>query len=54
MPIYEYRCEKCGKYFSVTMHIEEHDKGGITCPECKRTSVVQQYSPFFAKTGKKS
>lgn len=54
MPIYEYRCEKCAKSFTVIMHISEHDKGGITCPECKGTSVVQQYTAFYAKTSKKS
>jgi putative FmdB family regulatory protein len=54
MPTYEYRCEKCAKNFSVTMHIEDHDKGGITCPECKGTSVVQLYTDFYAKTSKKS
>lgn len=54
MPIYEYRCEKCAKNFSVTIHISEHDKGGMTCPECKGTAVVQQYTPFYAKTSKKS
>lgn len=54
MPIYEYRCEKCAKNFSVIMHIAEHDKGEMTCPECKGTSVVQQYTAFYAKTSKKS
>jgi len=54
MPIYEYRCEKCAKNFSVIMHIAEHDKGEVTCPECKGTSVVQQYTAFYAKTSKKS
>uniref|UniRef100_A0A831UH75 Zinc ribbon domain-containing protein n=1 Tax=Geobacter metallireducens TaxID=28232 RepID=A0A831UH75_GEOME len=54
MPTYEYRCEKCEKGFSVTMSMAEHDKGGITCPDCKGSSVVQQYSTFYAKTSKKS
>jgi len=54
MPIYEYRCEGCGKSFSLSMHIAEHDKGGIACPECRGTSVVQQYSAFCAKTSRKS
>jgi putative FmdB family regulatory protein len=54
MPTYEYRCRDCEKNFSVIMRIEEHDKGGTTCPECKGTSVVQQYTAFFAKTRKKS
>ena len=54
MPTYEYLCEKCAKNFSVTMHIAEHDKGGMTCPECKGTSVVQQFTAFYAKTSRKS
>ncbi len=54
MPIYEYRCDSCAKNFSVTMTIAERDKGGVMCPECKATSVVQQYTAFFAKTSKKS
>lgn len=54
MPIYEYRCNGCAKNFSVTMSIAEHDKGGVTCPECKGASVVQQYTAFYAKTSKKS
>jgi putative FmdB family regulatory protein len=53
MPTYEYRCEKCTKNFSVIMHIAEHDKGGITCPECRGTSVVQQLTYLYAKTSKK-
>jgi len=36
------------------MHIAEHDKGGITCPECMGASVVQQYAAFYAKTSRKS
>jgi hypothetical protein len=32
----------------------EHDKGGISCPECKSERVVQQYSTFYAKTSRKS
>ena len=54
MPVYEYRCEKCGKIFSLTLRMEEHGRGGISCPQCKSTSVVQQFTPFFAKTSKKS
>jgi len=54
MPVYEYRCEKCGEIFSLTLPMKEHDKGGITCPNCKSTSVVQQFTSFFAKTSKKS
>lgn len=54
MPTYEYRCEKCNKEFTVVMRMAEHDRGGVRCPECKGSEVVQQYSTFYAKTSKKS
>jgi putative FmdB family regulatory protein len=54
MPVYEYRCEKCGKVFSVSMSMDEHDNSRVTCPDCHSASVVRQYTPFFAKTTKKS
>ncbi|MDD2309716.1 MAG: zinc ribbon domain-containing protein [Desulfuromonadaceae bacterium] len=54
MPVYEYRCKSCGKVFTLQLSISEHEKGKITCPDCKGSKVVQQYSTFFAKTSKKS
>jgi putative FmdB family regulatory protein len=54
MPIYEYRCKKCDKSFTLTMSISEHEKKTARCPECKSTKVVPQYQPFFAKTSRKS
>lgn len=54
MPTYEYCCDTCGKKFSVTLHIAEHEEGKIACPECKSEQIVQQYSEFYAKTSKKS
>lgn len=54
MPIYEYRCDDCGKEFSIKLSMSEHEKGSITCPACRGGRVVQQYSSFFAKTSKKS
>jgi putative FmdB family regulatory protein len=54
MPTYDYRCESCGREFSRTMHMVEHDQGGIRCPDCGGAQVVQQYRPFFARTSRKS
>jgi len=54
MPTYDYRCESCGKNFSIHMSIADHDKGAISCPDCNSTGAVQLYSSFFAKTSKKS
>jgi len=54
MPMYEYRCNNCGKVFALQLSLSEHEKGSITCPDCTGGNVVQQYSTFFAKTSKKS
>jgi len=54
MPIYEYQCENCEKKFLIQVSMSEHEKGNITCPDCKGGSVIQQYSTFYAKTSKKS
>jgi putative FmdB family regulatory protein len=54
MPNYEYRCENCSTNFSIMMSMNEHEKGGLTCPACKQNRIIQQYSTFFAKTSKKS
>ncbi len=54
MPTYEYRCDGCNHEFSVAMSIAIHDRGGITCPDCKGSNVTQCFSSFFAKTSRKS
>jgi putative FmdB family regulatory protein len=54
MPIYEYRCTKCRKRFSQQQAIEEHDRRRPACPKCKSRAVEQVFSPFFAKTVRKS
>lgn len=54
MPVYEYCCENCGKIFSIQMSMSDHEKENIICPDCNKGRVVQQYSAFYAKTGKKS
>jgi putative FmdB family regulatory protein len=54
MPTYEYLCEECRKTFTLLISMSEHDKGEITCTSCKGSKVIQQYTPFFAKTSRKS
>jgi putative FmdB family regulatory protein len=54
MPIYEYRCQKCGREFPVVMTMAEHERGGVSCPACKGKDVTQQLSRFYAKTDRKS
>jgi putative FmdB family regulatory protein len=54
MPIYDYRCTKCGKRFSRQEPIAEHGRRRPECPKCGSRAVEQVYSPFFAKTVRKS
>jgi putative FmdB family regulatory protein len=54
MPTYEYRCTKCRKHFSQQEGIEQHGRRRPACPKCKSRAVEQVFSPFFAKTIRKS
>lgn len=54
MPFYEFRCQKCNKTFGLTLTIKEREKGKIVCLKCKSKKTEPLFSPFFAKTSKKS
>ena len=54
MPVYEYRCRKCGRKFDRIERITEHGAKHPRCPECKSPQVSQIFGTFFAKTSKKS
>jgi putative FmdB family regulatory protein len=54
MPVYEYRCAKCSKDFSLVMSVREHERKKPRCPKCKSQRVKPVYSGFFAVTSKKS
>ncbi|AEB08053.1 FmdB family zinc ribbon protein [Desulfobacca acetoxidans] len=54
MPTYEYRCEKCGKAFSLIMSIRERETAKIVCPYCGADDVTQLLSACITKTSRKS
>ena len=54
MPVYDFRCEKCKKKFTLTMTVTEYSKTKFRCPKCKSTRVNQQITPFQVVTSKKS
>ncbi|MDH3377743.1 MAG: zinc ribbon domain-containing protein [Gammaproteobacteria bacterium] len=54
MPIYEYRCRKCGETFEREEHVTDHEPGKARCPKCKSKGVSQVLGSFFAKTSRKS
>ena len=54
MPRYAYRCDECGTTFDRTEHIGEHGRTAPRCPGCKGARVQQVFTPFFARTSRKS
>ncbi len=54
MPVYEFKCEKCGETFSLAIGIKEREKTEVKCPKCNSRDVKPVYSTFFAVTSKKS
>ncbi len=48
MPIYEYRCESCGRKVSLLMRMGEEAQ---SCPRCGSTRLTRLYSRFaFARS----
>jgi putative FmdB family regulatory protein len=54
MPQYVFLCEDCKKEFTQWLHIEELEKGEVSCPVCGGKKVRQQVAAFAAITSKKS
>ncbi len=54
MPLYEYLCLACDETFSKVLTINEHENEKVVCPHCGSDKIEQEFSAFFAVTGKKS
>jgi len=50
MPIYEYRCEECGRTYEEIRRMSEADKD-LQCPTCESKKVKRQVSTFAAGGG---
>lgn len=50
MPIYEYRCDKCGAKFEVRQAMGE-DGSKLNCPECNAPHPRRLLSSFFSPGG---
>ena len=48
MPIYEYRCDDCGKQFEKLVRASAPK---VACPGCGGEKLEQQYSTFSAQMG---
>ncbi|HLZ42910.1 MAG TPA: zinc ribbon domain-containing protein [Candidatus Sulfotelmatobacter sp.] len=47
MPLYEYRCDDCGKTFEMLRRIKDADEPA-RCPTCSSMKVERQFSTFAA------
>ncbi len=47
MPLYEYRCKKCGAIFDKLRPVSQPDKD-IRCPRCQSEETERQLSTFAA------
>jgi putative FmdB family regulatory protein len=54
MATYEYECQDCGHEFVVTESLAQHGRKRPACPQCRSTSVERIFTPFYAKTIRKS
>lgn len=45
MPIYEYRCNKCNKEFSLIQKVGSSERDTV-CPECGSKDVKKKISSF--------
>jgi putative FmdB family regulatory protein len=47
MPMYEYRCQGCGKSFELLRRMQDSDRD-LKCPECQSDEVERLLSTFAA------
>ncbi len=50
MPLYEYRCEECGKIFEKLANREDE----VDCPGCGSTETTRKLGPFSIGSGGRS
>jgi putative FmdB family regulatory protein len=53
MPVYEFTCQNCQKYFEIVRPISEASQS-VACPQCGSTDVQRSWSRVVAVTSKKS
>lgn len=50
MPIYEYRCQKCGNIFDAFQRIGD-DGSDLACPDCGEAKPEKLFSAFASSGG---
>ena len=54
MPLYDYKCLKCGKECLLALTLKEHESKAATCPSCGSKELEQLITSFIARTSSKS
>ncbi len=54
MPLYDYKCLKCGKESLLALTLKEHENKTATCPSCGSKELEQLITSFIARTSSKS
>jgi putative FmdB family regulatory protein len=54
MPVYEFRCNACGKEFQVIESIKDYDPKKVKCTKCGSSRVERVWSEVHVITSKKS
>ena len=54
MPMYDYKCQDCGKESLLALTLKEHESGAAACPHCGSKKLEQMITSFIARTSKKS
>jgi putative FmdB family regulatory protein len=54
MPVYAFRCAKCGAEFEKPMTVSQREKAKPRCPACGGRKVSPVLGGFYAKTKRKS
>jgi putative FmdB family regulatory protein len=50
MPIYEYRCNECGKKFDMLRGMADRDDD-VICPKCGANKPKRMITSAFSRTG---
>ena len=45
MPLYDYKCEKCGEQFEQLLSASNKN-AAVKCPKCNSTKTTRQFSSF--------
>lgn len=54
MPVYEYKCNNCGKMFSLFLTYSEYDAAAVSCPGCGSDGVQRIIRPVRVTKGEKA